>query len=83
MIDLGNESRQIHFQLAKRAQELGIIVIHVGIDGRDEFAEVYEQELITTLPAAEVLLSHAENNAAILVEGKLPKSLELKINSLK
>lgn len=83
MIDLGKESRQIHFQLAKRAKELGITVIHVGIDGRDEFREVYAEELVTQVQAAEVLLTHSDKNVVILIEGKLPKVLELKVSALK
>jgi UDP-N-acetylmuramoyl-tripeptide--D-alanyl-D-alanine ligase len=82
MIDLGAESRQIHLQLAKRAKELGIIVAHVGIDGRDEFVEVFEQELVTDVSATEVLLSHLSDDAVVLLEGKVPKALEHTIKKL-
>jgi len=82
MIDLGKESRQIHFQLGKRAKELGITVVHIGIDGHQEFVEVFEQELISSIPAAEVLLRHTDKDTVVLVEGKLPKTLESTITSL-
>lgn len=83
MIDLGEESRQIHFQLAKRAKELGLTVVHVGIDGLDEFAEVFEQELVKDLSAAQVLLAHTNEDTVVLLEGKVPKILETQLSTLK
>ena len=82
MIDLGDESRQIHFKLAKRAKELGLTVIHLGIDGHDEFQEVFDHELVTTLEAAHVMIDHADQATVILVEGKVPKLLENHLQQL-
>lgn len=76
MIDLGNESRQIHFKLAKRAKELGLTVIHVGPDGKDEFNEVFESELITQIERAQQLIQESDKQTVILLEGKVPRGLE-------
>ncbi len=82
MIDLGEESRQIHFRLATKAKELQLTVAHVGIDGHDEFAEVFAEELVTDLDAVQTLIKHTDEQTVILLEGKVPKVLEDQITAL-
>lgn len=76
MVDLGTETHQIHFQLAQRARELDCTVVHLGIDGRSEFSQVYDQELLTSIEAGLVALQQTDADTVVLIEGKVPSTLE-------
>jgi UDP-N-acetylmuramyl pentapeptide synthase len=82
MIDLGDESHQIHLELAQRAQKMGVRVIHVGVDGKEEFAQVFGEELITSTSEAKTLLQSSHKDMLILLEGKVTKVLEDLIEEL-
>lgn len=82
MIDLGDESHQIHLELAERAQQMGVRVIHVGVDGKEEFAQVFGDRLMTSTTEAKSLLQSSHKEMLILLEGKVPKVLEDLIEEL-
>ncbi len=82
MIDLGEESAQIHAQLATKAKKVGLEVVHLGVDGRAEFADVFGQMLITDVIRAMGVILDADQQTVVLIEGNLPKVLEDTIERL-
>jgi UDP-N-acetylmuramoyl-tripeptide--D-alanyl-D-alanine ligase len=76
MIDLGDESDQIHLELAQRAHQMGLQVIHLGVDGKEQFNQVFGERLVTSTQAVIEILRSAGQSSAILLEGKVPKVLE-------
>lgn len=76
MIDLGDESDQIHLELAQRADQMGVQVIHLGLDGKEQFKQVFGERLVTSTQNAVEILRSTGQTTVILLEGKVPKVLE-------
>ena len=76
MIDLGYESDQVHLELAQRAKQMGVQVIHLGIDGKEQFKHVFGERLMTSIREAKELVRSTSQTTVILLEGKVPKVLE-------
>jgi UDP-N-acetylmuramoyl-tripeptide--D-alanyl-D-alanine ligase len=79
IVDLGDKSAAVHKELATAAKKVFSQVVHLGVDGQAEFAEVFAENLITQETDIVPVLAQIDKNTLILIEGKIPKSLETAI----
>lgn len=80
IIDLGKQSASIHSKLAKQAKKVANQVWYLGIDGSDQFKQVYTDQMKDDINVIEQQLSLLLNGTVILIEGRIPSWL---VNKLK
>lgn len=82
LIDLGDNSETIHIQLAKQSKEIFDKVIYLGEAGKEQFKNVFGDDLIEDVSQAKKIIYQLTKNDFVLVEGRLPieiaKLLEIK-----
>ncbi len=72
IVDLGNDSKDIHLELARQAQRVFDQVVFVGESGKQEFMQVFGSELLTQSEQLEEVVSHLDSNDLIIIEGRMP-----------
>lgn len=72
IVDLGEESKEIHLDLAKKSKGVFNTVLYVGGVGKAEFQSVFDQELISDQENIIKFLSSIGENELVLVEGLMP-----------
>jgi len=82
LIDLGDNSETIHFQLAKQSKDIFDKVVYLGEAGKEQFKKVYGDNLFSDITQAKKIIHQLTKNDFVLVEGRLPieiaKLLEIK-----
>jgi UDP-N-acetylmuramoyl-tripeptide--D-alanyl-D-alanine ligase len=72
IVDLGNDSSELHSKLAKQAGKVFQKVLYTGKEGVVEFRDIFEQELSTSEVEINDVLNNADKNTVILIEGRIP-----------
>lgn len=72
LIDLGDNSETIHIQLAKQSKDIFDKVIYLGEAGKEQFKNVFGDNLVEDLSQAKEIISQLTKNDFVLVEGRLP-----------
>lgn len=72
IVDLGNESSEIHLELAKQAYKVFDQVVFVGESGKQEFTQVFGDELLTRREQLAEIVSALDANDLIIIEGRMP-----------
>ncbi len=72
IVDLGRDSKEIHLELARRAQKVFDQVIFVGESGKEEFTEVFAGELLTSSEQLAEVVSTLDADDIIIIEGRMP-----------
>ncbi|HCR81056.1 MAG: UDP-N-acetylmuramoyl-tripeptide-D-alanyl-D-alanine ligase [Candidatus Pacebacteria bacterium GW2011_GWB1_47_8] len=72
IIDLGEQVETIHHQLAKAAQPIADLVLYTGVDGREEFREVFGSKMANHAGTIQSVIDKLNANDAVLIEGHLP-----------
>jgi UDP-N-acetylmuramoyl-tripeptide--D-alanyl-D-alanine ligase len=76
IIDLGDQSDEIHLQIAKTAKEATDLVLYTGIDGKHAFREVFGPDMTDSASTIKKILEKLNSNDALLVEGHIPVWLQ-------
>ncbi len=72
IVDLGNDSKEIHLKLARQAQKVFDQVVFLGESGKQEFIEVFDSELLTESEQLAEVVSNLESSDLIIIEGRMP-----------
>lgn len=72
IVDLGEESKKIHLDLAEKSKGVFTKVLYVGEVGKTEFQVVFGQDLISDQEKVIAHLSSAGEDELVLVEGRMP-----------
>ncbi len=83
IVDLGKESDDVHRHLAKKADVVFSTVVYLGTDGKEVFEKVCGEKVVSGAAAAFPLLDDADEDTLLLIEGRMPKSLQNKVDGLK
>lgn len=75
IIDLGDQSDEIHLKLAKAAAEVADLVLYAGVDGRHIFKEIFGNNLTGNLETIKTVMEKLNEKDVILLEGNVPKWL--------
>lgn len=83
IIDLGEQSDEIHLKLAKEAVRVADLVLYTGIDGLHVFREVFGSNMTDSLDTIKTVIEKLNDQDVILLEGRVPlwlhKKLEKKV----
>jgi len=82
IIDLGQQTSQIHDQLAKQAKTVFDQVLYLDVPGQAEFQAEFGQKLITRHQQIIEQLDQLETGTILLIEGRIPAWLRPKIDKL-
>jgi UDP-N-acetylmuramoyl-tripeptide--D-alanyl-D-alanine ligase len=82
ILDLGDESDEIHLNLAKEAKALCDLVLYTGVDGRHVFKEVFGANMTSKTTTIKTVISKLNDNDVLLVEGNVPKWLKKELERL-
>jgi len=82
IVDLGDESRAVHKELAEKAANVFDKVVYSGVDGQTEFQAVFGENLLNEKGAVGELLKMCDAETLIVIEGRIPKWLDQSIRSL-
>ncbi len=77
IVDLAEESAKVHDELAQRAKKLFEAVVYLGVEGQTEFKNVFGEQCFTEREQLEKLLSAANADTLLLIEGRMPKWLKV------
>ena len=72
IIDLGDQSETIHHKLAKAAQPIADLVLFTGVDGQQEFHEVFGPQMTDHAGTIQSVLDKLNENDVVLIEGNVP-----------
>ncbi|MFH2118730.1 MAG: Mur ligase family protein [Candidatus Paceibacterota bacterium] len=76
IIDLGDQSDEIHLKLAKAAKEVADLVLYTGIDGLHIFREVFGADMTNRTETIRSILEKLNKEDVLLVEGHAPVWLQ-------
>lgn len=72
IVDLGNDSKEIHLQLAQKSKKVFDQVVYVGDAGREEFKTVFAGELLHSSEQLRELISTLDGDDLVVIEGRMP-----------
>ena len=79
IIDLGEQTDEIHLKLAKAAREVTDLVLYTGVDGRHIFREVFGSDMTARPETIDQILAKLNERDVLLVEGFTPVWLQKKL----
>lgn len=72
IVDLGDDSKQIHSDLAVQSQKVFDSVVYVGESGIEEFKSVFGDELLTSEEQLREVVSTLNETDLVIIEGRMP-----------
>jgi UDP-N-acetylmuramoyl-tripeptide--D-alanyl-D-alanine ligase len=72
IVDLGKESSNIHTALATKARKSFNTVVYVGDAGKEDFKQVFTEDLLTTDLQLQEIITSLSSNDLIILEGRIP-----------
>lgn len=82
IVDLGEQSTQIHLQLAQQAKTIFNTVLYVGTDGAEAFKQIFNKHCFTKDQDLQLALKQLDKDSLLLIEGKIKPDLLNKISML-
>jgi UDP-N-acetylmuramyl pentapeptide synthase len=79
IIDLDEQTDEIHLKLAKAAREVTDLVLYTGVDGRHIFREVFGSDMTARPETIDQILAKLNERDVLLVEGFTPVWLQKKL----
>lgn len=72
IVDLGQDSKEIHTKLAVHAKKVFDSVIFVGEAGKQSFVSVFNDDLLTTKEQLQEIMSTLDSDDLLVIEGRMP-----------